>query len=321
MHMASTIIKFPDERTEQKNIITAYHEVNGTDYIVFKTDKMDNGNEVVGVSYKPVNEDRYQKIVNMEDWKKAKGILVDDIHGKQDNFIYKVIDNETLVTEDYIHDLALRDANKGALEAHYQEFLNKQQSVTEEPTVEAPQEEVAPVVAPNPEPTPVVAEAPVTPEVTPVAPETVAPSIEPIAPTPIIENNSNITPFPGLENITPVGTEEPVVAPVDIAPVQPEIQVAPSTPEVITPVEQPVSETKSIVTESYVSKANGLIEEFKAVADKFAKNMEELANEMGRELEEAHHINELSRQTFDNAQQIVNNTNNNELTRDLSKVA
>lgn len=310
--MASTIIKFPDERTETRTIITAYHEVNGTDYIVFKTDKMDNGNEVVGVSYKPVNEDRYQKIVNMEDWKKAKGILVDDIHGKQDNFIYKVIDNETLVTEDYIHDLALRDANKSALEAHYQEFLNNQQSVTEEQTVEAPKEEVAPVGAPNPEPTPVVAEAP---------------SLEPITPTPIIENNSNITPFPGLENITPVVNEEPVkveesvVAPVDISPIQPEIQVAPSTPEVITPVEQPVNESKSIVTESYVSKAQGLIEEFKAVADKFAKNMEELANEMGRELEEAHHINELSRQTFDNAQQIVNNTNNNELTRDLSKVA
>ncbi len=335
--MANTIIKFPDERTEGKDIVTAYHEINGTDYIVFKTDKVDNGNEVVGVSYKPASEERFQKIVDFEEWKKAKGILVDDIKGKQDNFTYVKVEGETLVTEDYIHDLALREANKDALEQHYQEFLKHQE-------IEVSEVQQNAQALQNPEPTvitqvdtpsqaPVINEVPpvATPQVldTPVNIPPVEPAVlasEPPVATPIIEE-SNVVPFPAVENASTVApTPEPVVAPTEptIAPIvneTPQVFESPVISPMETPAETAVKTGESVVTESYVTKAHQLIEDFKTIADKFTKNMEELAQEMGRQLEEAHHINELSKQTFDNAQQILNSQSSETLTRDLNKVA
>lgn len=294
----TNIIKFPDNRTEDKSIITAYHEINGTDYIVFKTDKVDNGNKVVGVSYKPSGEERYQKIVDMEEWKKAKGILVDDIHDKQDNFTYQRVEGEVLVTEDYIHELALRDANLEPLEAHYQNYLN---SLTK---VETPVEANIPVVEENViaensgivdnQANSVISEMPSTPQ--PVEPQ-------------IMEIPSNNQPIiseaPIISDVNSVFNEPVIETPVKETPA-----FVDSTPS-----------TESVVANSYINKANQLISDFREVSERFAKNMEELASEMGRQLEEAHHINDLSKQTYDNAKQILDANNSEDLTRDLKQVA
>ena len=53
------IIKFPDGRTEEKNYITMYHQENGTDYIVIETEKIENENRIVGISYKPNGQDLF----------------------------------------------------------------------------------------------------------------------------------------------------------------------------------------------------------------------------------------------------------------------
>ncbi len=268
--MASIMIKYPNQRTEQKEVITAYKATDTTEYIVFKTGKVENNNEVVGVSYKPANEDCFSKIVDAEEWKKAKGLLVDDLHDKKTDFTYALPEGEINVTEDFMHDLALRDANLSKLKSNYAEFLSTQTKTEEEPVI-------------NPFETPVMESAP-TIEAEPV--------LEPITPEPI-----------PVESVVEQQSVEP----------QANIEEQPS-------LETPQPQENSIVAKSYVETAGELIEQVKEITNKYIKTMEEMKEEIGRQLEEAYKINELSKQTFDNAQQILNQ-NNDDVTKNLTKAA
>lgn len=297
--MASTMIKFPDGRTETKKVTTAYKVAGGVEYFVVDTNGIDNENKVFGVSFKPANEERFQKIVDMEEWKKAKGILVDDLHDKKDTFEHILLPEEILVTEDYTHNIALRDENYQKIEANYEEFLQQQNVVKAEPEINpfVTQEIVSPQIEEKEE---TIAEMPQVPIVDAIAP----------APISVIpeetESVNNITEFPNIQN-TNIVEEQPVL----------------DTSNVVS-MDIPTSEEKqsgSVVSESYVSIANQLIEQVREVTNKYIQNMEEMKDEIGRQLEEAYKINELSKQTFDKSQQILTAQNEESLTKDLTKAA
>lgn len=135
MCMASaTIIKYPDGRTESKNILTSF-EKNGTSIIVFETDKVDNGHKVVGVSY--LSDGMYQNIVDANKWNEAKGYLVDILHDRMTENDYRLVPAEVLVTADPYHSLALRDENLDKMSADYEKFVAANQVVETVPEVQA----------------------------------------------------------------------------------------------------------------------------------------------------------------------------------------
>lgn len=318
------IVKFPDGRTEEKNIVTMYHEVNGTDYIVVETDKKENENRIVGISFKPQNETLYTSPALGKDWDAAKKVLVDDIHDRKDNFSYVIPQEEILVTENYMHELALRDANYQKLEANYQEFKKAEEAKQEQNVVNPFEQQVAPEVASVETQQDIVAPVgPTIAEVSAPAPE----AIQTIAPTPIVDAPvaeipsapvDNVIPFPSMEP-TPI-VDAPVMEAPSIPPVEAPIMETPQEEVKPAPVQE--EQKPSIVSKSYMETANDLITQVREVTDKYIKNMEEMKNEIGRQLEEARKINELAKQTFDNAQQIINNGGNvQDLSRDLTKAA
>ena len=293
--MASTIVKFPDGRTMQEEILTAY-ESNGITYIVFKTKKTENGNEVVGICFKPANEEYFQKVPNGVEWDTIKKILIEDLHNNPENFKYILPSNEILVTEDYMHDLALRDENLRNLLEHYREFLKTQVQETPEINPFA-QQEVAPEVAEAPEMT---ASQEIVPEIQPETiventnvQDNIIPQAEITIPetsivTEPIVDNSNIVEFPTAQNTDLIQEQSAIT--------ETTMKEAPIAEE---------SKSESIVVQSYMSTANELIAQVKEVTDKYIETMEEMKEEIGRQLEEANKLNELSKQTFDNAQQIL----------------
>ena len=294
------IVKFPDNRTEEKNIVTMYHEVNGTDYIVVETDKKENENKIVGISFRPQNAELYTSPALGKDWDAAKKVLVDDIHDRKDNFSYVIPQGEILVTENYMHELALRDANYQKLETNYQEYKKAEEAKQAQSTIIPFEQQMAPEVVPT---------------VEVAASEEVAPIVEiPSAPT-----DENIIPFPSMQT-TPI-VDAPVMASPSIPPVETPIMDIPQE-EAKTEITQGEKPAPSIVSKSYIETANDLITQVREVTEKYIKNMEEMKDEIGRQLDEARKINELAKQTYDNAQQIMNNGNSvSDLTRDLTKAA
>ncbi len=138
--MASAVVKFPDGRQENWDVLT-YFQKTGTDdnIVVFKTDKVDNGHKVVGVSR--LKDGLYGNIIDMEEWKRAKENLVAGLHGELTDDDYKVVNQELLVTEDPYRPLALRDENLASLQVYYEQFLARQK---EKEATNAPQS--APIV-------------------------------------------------------------------------------------------------------------------------------------------------------------------------------
>ena len=167
-----TIIKFPDGRTEEKKCVSMYHVSNGTDYVVFETDKKANENQIVGVSYKPQDSTLFSSPVNTDTdkaWDAAKKVLVDDIHDRKEEFTYVKPAEEILATENFMHELALREANYKKLEENYQGFLKAEEA---KQTVVSPFEQ--PVPAPeatqvSEAPMPDIASSTTIPEPVPVA--------------------------------------------------------------------------------------------------------------------------------------------------------
>ncbi len=343
------IIKFPDGRTEEKNCISMYRDVNGTDYIVLETDKMENENRIVGVSHKPQNETLFSCPVNSSTdkaWDATKKVLVDDIHDKKDDFVYIKPTEEIMVTENFVHELALRDANYQKLAGNYQAFLKAEEEKQAQtainpfeqqplPDVQQPETPVLEQPQPLEGATPVVEQAPVSEIPSPIQPETPnmenIPGPEVVAPienapvemtpvgTPEI-NNSVVEQQPIVEEAT-IPTA-PVIENTPVAQSAPVVEETPIVNEAVNPVEEPKKEKESIVSKSYMENASELISKVREMTDKYIENMEEMKNEIGRQLEEAKKINELAKQTYDNAQQIVSSQmTQNDLTRDLTKVA
>lgn len=192
---SATNIKFPDGRTESKNVITCF-EKNGVSVLVFETDKVDNGHKVVGISYQV--DGMYQNVIDINKWKEIKGFLVEILHDQMTNENYRVVPDEVLVTEDYIHPLGLRDENLEKIISSYEAFKSTREvasSVQEslDSTIsEVSNEPVAPapLVA---EATPIVESAPV---MEALVEEVKSPEVvsEPVAQEPKMEDAS-LDPF------------------------------------------------------------------------------------------------------------------------------
>lgn len=299
--MASTIFKFPSGSEINTEIVTAYHTANGVDYIVSKTGRSDDNNhEIVGVSYKPMEEDRYQKIVNIEAWKEAKGLLVNDINDQKENFQYMIPEAETLVTEDYIHELALRGENKEKLEANYKEFLQTQQMKKEENQniVPFPSQETIIPTASVQETVPTIQPAPI---------HEIQNSIEaqptPVVNAPIIEDNMSFASMPSSEvkEVSTINPQESV---------------------------QNTSDNSSVV-KYYGDAINALNAQLKDVTNKYKgilDNYENTIKEIGEKtismLKDGNVYKKYTEENFEKSQQILAAQNTeNDVERDLTKVA
>lgn len=287
--MASVIVKFPSGSEVEKQIKTAYRTANGTDCIMFKyPDKKDNENEVFGVTYKTPNSERFEKIVNMEDWKKAKERFVKDLNKQMDDFTYYIPEKEILVTEDFMHDIALRAENSDKLGDHYEEFLKAEQ--LKEVNIQ---------------------------QGTPIQ-ENVA-TVKNIIETPIIEE-SKVVSFPNIQN-TNIEPQMQAVKEVSTAPVQENMEtfqkepvISPTiVPEPI-PVVQQTNQAPEIsaVTKYYVDTMNSLTNQLNEVTEKYieiTKKCQSTVSEIGNKvvglLEEIHQRDVLSNQTFNQSQQLL----------------
>lgn len=312
--MAEKVVNFvrPDGSKEAKKIITAYKAVGGVEYNVIDTEKFDeNNNKIVGVSYKPANEERFQNIVDMEEWKKAKGLLVDDLHNKKDTFEYRIPQEETLVTEDFMHNLALREENLNKLVANFEEFLKSKETIVEStPEINpfATQEIVTPQIAQEPEA--------IIPEISP-APivDTIVPAPETIQSAPI--ENNNILEFPSAENTNFFQEQNTTLDTPSVAPIVEENKVA-DIPK------QEVQNNASSVENAYIENLNTLIEQMKKITNEYIKQMEHMKNVSIEEFKQIKDLRQLAEDTVKKAESVMataNNNNFNEEQQVLTKVA
>lgn len=374
--MASATIKFPDGRTESKNIITAF-EKNDTNVITFDTDKVDNGHKVVGVSYSV--DGMYQNVVDMEKWKEVKGYLVEGLHDRITNEEYRVVSPEILVTEDPYRELALRDENYDNLVANYNKFLatknveqtsaQVEESVVEDiPTMgvseEAPSMESIVLQQPQELEEQKVINNDVFPSMDVSAPDLnmgqvsesenlyqditkpsdVVQTQEEIIPdmttqiNPTIENvvlvqeDSNSINFPEVSSQiqepvfkTPISLENDSQPQETISDNRNEglildfpniptpdalIQEAPTSQEIedaaaINPQTDIPNKEESVITNSYLKSADDLITKMEETTKEYIQSMKEMRAVIESILKEAKGINDLSKQTFEKAQNIV----------------
>lgn len=139
---SATVIKFPDGRTESKNILSSF-ERNATNVVLFETDKVDNGHKVVEVSY--LEDGMYRNVIDSNKWSEVKQDLVDILHDRIQNEEYRIVPSEILVTEDPYRQLALRDENYEKIATSYANYVNTMVNdtvVKEEVPVESPTEEL-----------------------------------------------------------------------------------------------------------------------------------------------------------------------------------
>lgn len=330
---SATIIKFPDGRTETRNIITSF-EKNGKNFTVFETDKIDNGHKVVGVS--SLEDGMYQNIIDIEKWKEAKGYLVDILHDRMTHDDYRLVPEEVSVTVDPYHPLGLRDENLDKIIVSYEAFVAAktaapvENTIVEEPIQmeQAPEEKVGevqniepemaisqPVVSDDTvsimdvpvEEQPVVPEAPVINEAPQeekiLDPFAIAASLDPVT----TEVHQDIVPPAGIDNVLEAAPVVPemnnIEAPVNDAEIIPFPQ-----PEAAQIVEEPVSvQNESVVQSTYEKTADDIIKEMRVLTEEYFNKMEEKKAEISRVLEEARGINELAKQTFDKAQENAQN--------------
>ena len=304
--MAEKVVNFvrPDGSKEAKKIITAYKVANGVEYNVIDTEKFDeNQNKIVGVSYKPEGEERFQNIVDMEEWKKAKGYLVDDLHDKKDAFEYRVPEEETLVTADFMHNLALREENLNKLVANYEEYLKSRQTTVEEtPEINpfATQEIVSPQVAEEPQA--------IIPEITP------APIVDTITPAPEMVQSApmenNMLEFPSAENTNLVQEQNTIVDTPSVAPIV----------EENIPQPQEVQNNASSVENAYIENINALIEQMRKITDEFIKQMEHMKNVSIEEFKQIKDLRQLAEDTVKKAESVMENANNNNYNEEQQQV-
>ncbi len=296
--MASVIVKFPDNRTEKKDIISAYKEVSGTEYIIFNTHELDeNQHKITGISYKTKDKKEYANIIEMEEWKKAKEILVNDLHDKKENFEYFIPETEILVTEDFMHKLALRETNYAKLEINYESFLSSQEKGMNE----------------IPSNTSILNNS---------FEETVNLEMPTINPTPIMENTS----------------QDIVSSPISASQTMefPEVQNQIVDVPVISPTneEQVVNEfakkmpnnsqgSSSSVENTYIENIDSMIEQMKKISDEYIKQMEQMKTASIEEFKQIKELKKLAEETVKKAETVMANASNSYLEKEqvLSKVA
>jgi len=243
---SATVIKYPDGRTESRNILTSF-EKNGTSIIVFETDKVDNGHKVVGVSY--LSDGMYQNIVDANKWNEAKGYLVDILHDRMTENDYRLVPAEILVTADPYHSLALRDENLDKMSADYENFVVANQVVEVVEDVPAETIDAQPDVSAVTEVTPeedIVADIPILNNVAPVSEENETENVMDIVDEVIDPfNNQEVVEQPEVSTIQPdvapvqenvVMSEAPVLDAVANEPI-----VVGDIPEVVPAIEESVS--------------------------------------------------------------------------------
>jgi hypothetical protein len=327
---SATMIKYPDGRTEQKNVLSHFVK-NGTNIIVFETEKVDNNHKVVGVSY--LEDGMYQNIVDANKWNEVKHDLVDVLHDNISMDEYKVVPEEISVTIDPYHPIALREENYDKLVSSYEQFknsiaINQPSPVSENnSTIDLSTTEPVQAVTTPVEPAPV--DTQVKPDiVTPVENEKV---VDPFAIVDALEQNAT-TPEIHQDIVPPMDTPVIADAPVvDSTPnvldgqPAPEITESPATLEFNNLVNEevvysPVINNEPVVSpvqETYENRTTDIIKEMRELSENYLKKMEEMSAEISRNLEEARGINELAKQTLDKAQTVMPITNENtlELTR------
>lgn len=294
----------PDGKIVTNKVITAYKVAGGEEYNIIDTEKFDeNNNKIVGVSYKPNGEERFQNIVDMEEWKKAKGLLVDDLHDKKDTFEYRIPQEETLVTEDFMHNLALREENLNKLVANFEEYLkSKETTVEKAPEINpfAAQEIVSPQVAEEPQP--------IIPEISPAPIVDIAPEAPSIAPAPEMVQSApienNIVEFPSVENTGFVQEQNTIADTPSVAPIVEENNVV-NMPQ------QEVQNDASSVESAYIENINALIEQMKTITNEFIKQMEHMKNVSIEEFKQIKELRQLAEDTVKKAENVMATANNN----------
>ena len=324
--MASKIIKFPDERVNEVKIITALHEANGTDYMIFDSNKIDNNNKVVGVSYKTSGEERFHNIIDMEAWKKAKALMVANIKGEKEGYDYLALNNEILVTEDYKRDLALREDNLKNLEKNYEMFLNSMNNTQNEIT-RTPGEIIS---FPNQSNTGIMPDQVISnPENTPL------PSVNPIV-EPVIAFQPEAKEMP-----TTTEVQQPIIEPVVATPV---INEAPVTNNIFAPVSESVNNNVTIENQtssnssvakyyentmnSFNNELKSITDEYKNITDKYKELTDkiqttavEISGKMINLFKEIDMTKDFYNQNVEKSQQILASQNNDNFARDLTKAA
>ncbi len=119
--MAVVNFKYPDGRTESKNLISAFKK-NGTEVVVVDLDFTDNGHKVMGVLHN--SDGFYHNIIDQAKWDEIRGLLVESIHGTLTDEDYNVV-NEINVSADPYRQLALKDDNFVSLSQNYEAFLSR----------------------------------------------------------------------------------------------------------------------------------------------------------------------------------------------------
>ena len=383
---SATIMKFPDGRTETRNVLSNF-EKNNMNIIVFETDKVDNGHKVVGVSL--LSDGMYQNIIDANQWKDAKGYLVDILHDRMDIENYRLVPEEVMVTVDPYHPLGLRDENLDKIVASYDSFKATKQISVPSPEAVEPVPEIVESLSDIQEPvTDISNAAPVidTPTQVDISPmptidlgsevdpnvtisETIvdpisiteAPAVEPsiVADGPVIAEEAKeekiLDPFAIAASLDPVvEAHQDIIPPVGIDTISDSVlpginPAVDNINQVVNTVAQPVetnieipsivdqAPTTSVVQDSYLKKTDSYIqsideitsrcyakinaeinaitsrylaemqEELNAFKVQYTNELQEIRSEISSNLEEARGINELSKQTYDRAQENAQN--------------
>ena len=292
MYMTSeTIMQFPDGRTQTSNVLSCF-EKNGTNIIVFGTDKVENGHKVTGVAY--FSDGMYQNIIDSTKWDEVRGYLVDILHDRMPNEDYRTVPSTVLVTADPYRQLALRDENLEKIISSYESFkttvqnnnISTEQLNTENQTLNPEMQASTSDIVQSTE---VIPDAPVIQEMSKAIPHSEVvmpqesvnigeiPSIQPVQPieaildAPVTQEMPEVIPQPEVVmSQESVNIEEvPSIQPVQPSEVIPDAPVAQEIPQIISQPELVVSQEEaslennqeeSAVEQSYKTKISEIKE-------------------------------------------------------------
>lgn len=318
-------INFPSGQ-KSAQLITAYQRTgtDGAAVVAINTEKVDNGNTVVGVSCKKAGENTFQNIIDMEEWKKAKKDLVTLLKGKEqeEGLTYLNIDAPIQMTEDGQHEIALRKDNLETLMGNYEKAFHQVSEIQEVQNVSVVPESAQ--ISVNPEIASItdassVAPASIQPEINPFEsviqpmPE-VSPLNEQVAfqdivvPTDLnVKTTSEIPSIEPVQMVSPMPEVNPMIQ--DIAQMSSMENDGQLTANVTSA--QDVNKTNSAVVNSYLEKSTDLmnrldasVRTFNAAVAVLNKEINEIHNEFGSLVKEGSEYHNLAGQTLNKVQEV-----------------